>query len=208
MKRLLIVADHSLVAHSIRLAFRETTGFEVIGFVDGRASVSRSLIEHAPDVVVVDEMRSCDDPLARIREAAECLPKAKVLLLTMRMDDEWISEAFAAGAHTVLAKSMHRVTLGTLLREVVRGSVVHRYESPPPPVAEACELSDRQLEVLRLAAGGLTNGQIGQALWLTEQTVKFHLSNTYRKLGVANRTEATSYAHIHALVGPPERLAC
>ncbi|MEA2138219.1 MAG: hypothetical protein QOG56_1369, partial [Solirubrobacteraceae bacterium] len=57
-----------------------------------------------------------------------------------------------------------------------------------------------ELEILRLVASGLSNARIAAQLWVTEQTVKFHLSNTYRKLGVANRTEASRYAHMHAIV--------
>ena len=61
-------------------------------------------------------------------------------------------------------------------------------------------LSSRELEVLKLVAGGATNGDIARKLWVTEQTVKFHLSNVYRKIGVANRTEASRYAHVNGLV--------
>jgi DNA-binding NarL/FixJ family response regulator len=93
------------------------------------------------------------------------------------------------------------------LREVVRGNVVHRYESPRRASTQACPLTRRELEILLLAAEGHTNGHIARSLWVTEQTVKFHLSNTYRKLGVANRTEASRYAHMHALVEPHDRLA-
>ena len=67
--------------------------------------------------------------------------------------------------------------------------------------------SDRELEILKLVSEGHTNGRIARELWVTEQTVKFHLSNTYRKLGVANRTEASRYAHMHDLVMPREQLA-
>ena len=125
----------------------------------------------------------------------------------MRMEDGWLADVFEAGADAVLSKSMHPVSLGTTLREVVRGNVVHRYESPRRAAAEACPLTRRELEILLLAAEGHTNGQIARSLWVTEQTVKFHLSNTYRKLGVANRTEASRYAHLHELVEYRERLA-
>jgi DNA-binding NarL/FixJ family response regulator len=69
-------------------------------------------------------------------------------------------------------------------------------------------LTQRELEILRLAAGGASNSRIASELWIAEQTVKFHLSNTYRKLGVANRTEASHYAHLAGLLGParPARL--
>jgi DNA-binding NarL/FixJ family response regulator len=207
MKRLLIVADRSMVVHSIRLALRQTAGFEVVGFVDGRAPVRDALVEQRPDVVLVDELADAGAALARLREATEHAPDAQVVLLTLRMEDGWLSEVFEAGADAVLSKSMHPVSLGTTLREVVRGNVVHRYESPRRAAAEACPLTRRELEILLLAAEGHTNGQIARSLWVTEQTVKFHLSNTYRKLGVANRTEASRYAHLHELVEPRERLA-
>ena len=199
MKRLLIVAERSMVVHTIRLALRQTAGFEVVGFVDGRAPISEALAQHRPDVVLVDEL---DDPgvaLARLREATEHAPGAQLLLLALHMEDAWLADAFEAGADAVLSKSMHPVSLGTTLREVVRGNVVHRYESPRRTAAEACPLTRRELEILLLAAEGHTNGHIARSLWVTEQTVKFHLSNTYRKLGVANRTEASRYAHMHAL---------
>jgi DNA-binding NarL/FixJ family response regulator len=65
---------------------------------------------------------------------------------------------------------------------------------------KACPLTPRELEILRAAAEGPTNAQIARQLWVTEQTVKFHLSNIYRKLGVSNRTEASRYALMHGLV--------
>ena len=79
--------------------------------------------------------------------------------------------------------------------------------APSPSIEEDCPLTDRELEILKLVAEGHTNGRIARELWVTEQTVKFHLSNTYRKLGVANRTEASRYAHLHNLTAPRERLA-
>jgi DNA-binding NarL/FixJ family response regulator len=207
MKRLLIVADRSMVVHSIRLALRQTAGFEVLGFVDGRASVRDALIKHCPDVVLIDELEHAGEALSRLREATEHAPDAQIVLLTLRMQDAWLADVFEAGADAVLSKNMHPVSLGTTLREVVRGNVVHRYESPRRAAAEACPLTRRELEILLLATEGHTNGQIARSLWVTEQTVKFHLSNTYRKLGVANRTEASRYAHLHELVEPRERLA-
>jgi DNA-binding NarL/FixJ family response regulator len=216
MKRLLIVADHSLVAHSIRLALKQTAGFQVVGVIDGRVSARDALLELRPDVVLVDDMhdpradetRDPDHALARLRDATEHVPTAQRLLLTLRMNDAWMNEVFEAGAHAVLSKSMHPVSLGTLLREVVRGNVVHRFERRPAAVAADCPLTLREKEILGLVAEGATNGQIARTLWVTEQTVKFHLSNTYRKLGVANRTEASHYAHMNNLVTAAEAVAC
>jgi DNA-binding NarL/FixJ family response regulator len=215
MKRLLIVADHSLVAHSIRLALKQTAGFQVVGVIDGRDSANDALVDLCPDVVLVDDMhdprvnglRDPDHALARLREAVEYAPGAQRLLLTLRMNEGWMNEVFEAGAHAVLSKSMHPVSLGTMLREVVRGNVVHRFERRPAAIAD-CPLTLREKEILGLVAEGATNGQIARSLWVTEQTVKFHLSNTYRKLGVANRTEASRYAHVNNLVAAPVAVAC
>ncbi|MGH2900257.1 MAG: helix-turn-helix domain-containing protein, partial [Solirubrobacteraceae bacterium] len=146
--------------------------------------------------------------LARLRDCAEHVPGAQRLLLTLRMDQPWMSEVFEAGAHAMLSKSMHPVSLGTMLREVVRGNVVHRFERQPAAALVDCPLTLREREILALVAEGATNGQIARMLWVTEQTVKFHLSNTYRKLGVANRTEASRYAHINNLVTQAEAVAC
>jgi DNA-binding NarL/FixJ family response regulator len=208
MKRLMIVADHSFVVQAIRLALRQTAGFQVVGFFDGRGSVRDALIQLRPDVVLVDDMQETENALARLREVTSEAPDAKSLLLTLRMEPEWLDEAFEAGAQAVVSKTVHPVSLGTLLREISQGNVVHRYQPRVTTAAdEDCPLTDRELEILKLVAEGHTNGRIARELWVTEQTVKFHLSNTYRKLGVANRTEASRYAHLHNLTAPRERLA-
>jgi DNA-binding NarL/FixJ family response regulator len=215
MKRLIIVADHSLVAHSIRLALKQTTGFRVVGVIDGRVTARDALMDLRPDVVLVDEMHDAradgaqrpDHAFARLREAADHAPGAQRLLLTLHMDEERLNEVFEAGAHAVLSKGMHPVSLGTMLREVVRGNVVHRFERRPAAVTADCPLTLREKEILGLVAEGNTNGQIARLLWVTEQTVKFHLSNTYRKLGVSNRTEASHYAHVNNLMPAPHAVA-
>ena len=215
MKRLIIIADHSLVAHSIRLALKQTTGFSVVGVIDGRVTARDALMDLRPDVVLVDEMHDAradgaqrsDHAFARLREAADHAPGAQRLLLTLHMDEERLNEVFEAGAHAVLSKGMHPVSLGTMLREVVRGNVVHRFERRPAAVMADCPLTLREKEILGLVAEGNTNGQIARLLWVTEQTVKFHLSNTYRKLGVANRTEASHYAHLNNLMPAPHAVA-
>jgi DNA-binding NarL/FixJ family response regulator len=205
VKRLVVIADHAFVVEAIRLALRQTVGFRVVGFLDGRRPLATRLAELEPEVVLVDDMRVPGAALDRLREVGETLPEAKALLLAGRMDDDALDGAFEAGASAVLSKELHPIALGTLLRETVRGNVVHRHERPRPP-AEECPLTSREVQILGLAASGHTNGRIASSLSVTEQTVKFHLSNCYRKLGVANRTEASRYAFEHALVAP-ERLA-
>jgi DNA-binding NarL/FixJ family response regulator len=125
------------------------------------------------------------------------------VLLTSRMDHQWLADAAAAGIDAAIAKTLQSAGLGALVRQVAAGNVFHAFaqlaEPGPPPAAEL-GLTERELEILLLVAAGDSNARIARNLWVSEQTVKFHLSNTYRKLGVRNRTEASHYAHVHRLV--------
>jgi DNA-binding NarL/FixJ family response regulator len=122
MKRLLIIADDAFVVQAIRLALRQTPGFQVVGFLDGRGPVGLQLLELRPEVVIVDEMENPDDALDRLREVGGVTPDATALLLTVRSDQAWIEQAVKAGAQAVLSKTMHPVTLGTALRAAARRS--------------------------------------------------------------------------------------
>jgi DNA-binding NarL/FixJ family response regulator len=204
LKSMVIVADSSFVIETIRLALRNSAGLRILGKLDGRASVRGPIAEHQPDIVLVDEMQASDEVLERIRECREEAPAASILLLSMRMDDDqWVVRAIDAGVDACLSKSTHLPTLGLLIREVVDRNIIC---APLPSVSEirfsgsAEDLTAREREILGLAAAGLTNARIGRELWVTEQTVKFHLSNIYRKLGVSNRTEASRFAHANGLV--------
>jgi DNA-binding NarL/FixJ family response regulator len=209
-KRLLLIADHSLTIEAIRLAIRQTADFQVIGQVDGRESVSAVLEKHRPDLVLVDDMQRRKHAIARLCEVREALPTAKAILLTGSTEDDWLAEAFDAGADLVISKAVHPVSLGTLLREIFNGNVFHGAASGLDqemlPASDS-PLTSRELEILRLVAKGSSNGLIARELWVTEQTVKFHLSNVYRKLDVANRTEASHYAHLNGLLAGTPRLA-
>jgi DNA-binding NarL/FixJ family response regulator len=201
MTRLLIVTDHALIVAAIRSALRQTAGFEIVRCVDGRRPIDAAVAEARPDMVVLDDMRSDELALARLAEIARAAPRARCVLLASDMDPDRLDRLFAAGAGAVIAKTVQAGALGTLLRETARGTVVHPSRRAPATAPAAdCPLTDRELEILRFAAQGHTNGRIARELWVTEQTVKFHLSNTYRKLGVANRTEASRYAHVHRLL--------
>jgi DNA-binding NarL/FixJ family response regulator len=200
VKRLMIVTDNSFAAQSIRLALRQTAGFEIIGFVDGTAPIGVRATDARPDVVIVDDMREPDHAISRLEELSTLCPDAKRVFLTMRMDEDSLAASFDAGAEAVISKAVHPVSLATLLREISRDAIVHApRQKRAKAVRSDCPLTDRELEILRLVAHGYTNGKIARELWVTEQTVKFHLSNTYRKLGVANRTEASRYAHVNEL---------
>jgi DNA-binding NarL/FixJ family response regulator len=210
--RLMLVADDPLSASALRRALRATSAFEVMdGYVEGRAPCGATIAAHAPEVVVVDHMQSREGTIARIGEARAAVPAAKIVLLPARMEPTWLSEAAGAGIDAAIAKTFRLEGLGALVREVAAGNVYHAFGAPharlrPVPAPPGMPtLTDRELEVLRLVAAGAPNSRIAAQLWITEQTVKFHLSKVYRKLGVSNRTEASHHAYVHGLLDTTPR---
>jgi len=137
----------------------------------------------------------------------------KIIVLTLRMEGEWLERAFEAGADGAMSKAIHPAALATLVREAVNGHIVHSparlrrtKRSHLKLATEHSSLTDRELEILRFVASGATNAEIARQLWITQQTVKFHVSNVYRKLDVGNRTEACHYAHVNGLLPDGEAL--
>jgi DNA-binding NarL/FixJ family response regulator len=212
MKRLVVVADNSLIVEAIAIGLRKSGAFKLLGHVNARTGTIKAIAEAAPDVVLVDDLEGSDESIelvARIKAEQE---QVAVIVLSTSMDPDWLDAIFAAGAAGAISKATHPAALATLVRETIDGHVVHVYKSsgvprtarPAAVVGEQSPLTSRELEVLQLVASGATNGEIAQKLWVTEQTVKFHLSNVYRKLEVGNRTEASHYAHVNGLVRAAE----
>ena len=171
-------------------------GFEVMACIDADA---------LPDAVVIDEMGADPTALERIREARSAAPDAKLVLLTGSADRQWLEAASLAGIDAAVSKHLPAAARWALVRHVIAENVFHAFARPVRaalPSVKAAGLTDRELEILRLVASGMSNARIAAQLWVTEQTVKFHLSNTYRKLGVTSRTQASHYAYALRLVEP------
>jgi DNA-binding NarL/FixJ family response regulator len=202
--RVVIVADHPLTAEAVRRGLRHTPGCQVLGYVDGHRSCSAPIANAGPDVILVDEPASQDTALSWIRELRAAAPKAKLILLATRMDAGWLADAAAAGIDAAVAKASRLESVGMLVREVAAGNIFHAFRTGPATASRndraADGLTARELQILTRVAAGASNSRIAAELWVTEQTVKFHLSNLYRKLSVANRTEASHYAHVHGLL--------
>ncbi len=199
--RVLIVADNAVSANGIKMEMRHAGGCQVVGFLNGRRPCGLIAAQEKPDVVLLDDMRSTELTLERIAELRRAMPETKILLLTLCMDANWLAEASAVGIDAAIAKVARPACIGTLIREVVRGNVFHAFaEGVTRAQHVRHELTTRELEILRLAASGNSNRRIAERLWVTEQTVKFHLSNVYRKLNVSNRTEASHLAYRDGLL--------
>jgi DNA-binding NarL/FixJ family response regulator len=208
LRRLVIVADNSLIVEAIRIGFRTSGEFNLVGQADARTTPATSVVGAHPDVVLLDDMCRAQRALELVREIRALDPNVAVIVLSVHMEADWLEQVFDAGATGAISKATQPLALPTLVRETLNGHVFHVLrgarapQAPPGPIvsAEALPLTDRELEILRVVAAGLSNGEVARRLWVTEQTVKFHLRNIYRKLDVANRTEASHFAYVNGLV--------
>jgi DNA-binding NarL/FixJ family response regulator len=176
----------------------------VVGFADARQPCGWA-VEHAnADVILVNDVGAPAVTLTRLREARAGSPQATIICRTSHDDAERVASIVDAGADATVDAQVDSVRMRLLIREIAAGSVFHAHRNAHPPNMRevVADLTTRELEVLQLMAAGATNSSIARQLWVTEQTVKFHLSNTYRKLGVANRTEASHFAHVNGLMEP------
>ena len=215
MKRLVVVAEDSLIVEAIAIALRKSGEFNLLGHLDARSAEVEKILDADPDVVLIDEMDQSGRAVELIRQIKAQRDSIAVIVITLAPESGRLDEIFEAGATAAVSKATNPAALATLIRETLDGRMLHVHK-PAGPVpgstaksaaAEESVLSARELEVLRLVAAGSTNSDIARKLWVTEQTVKFHLSNIYRKLEVGNRTEASHYAHVNGLLNGGEAVA-
>jgi DNA-binding NarL/FixJ family response regulator len=213
LKGLVVITDNPMMAGAIRAGLNEGRAFRLLGYLDPRKASARRLTEAGAEVVLVDEADCPDRAIELIRGLREEGGEIAVVLLAMRIDGDLLERALQAGASSVISKAIHPGALATFLDAALSGHIVHSPaqigaageasgpgDSHDTECAEHLPLTPRELGVLRLLAAGASNSDIAGQLWITRQTVKFHLSNIYRKLGVSNRTGACSYAHLNGVM--------
>lgn len=187
----------------------QRAGFEVMGKTTSPPEALELIAHHRPDIFVtaleVNEDRM--DGLSCLRLAREAHPELKTIVVSMYVDSEHIDAALEAGADAYVVKTAHPDDLVAAVRQSFVHSMYLAGARPArtapkaaTPVEEDVGLTRRELEILQMVAEGHSNAQLAKMLWVTEQTVKFHLSNIYRKLDVANRTEASRWAQVRGLL--------
>ncbi len=183
-------------------------GIEVVGKTTESDEAVALVEEFRPDVLIT-ELRSTDGgvELDSIRRVRGSCPDVKAVVLSASDDPAQIDAAFEAGAGVVCVKTAEPEDLLTAIRQAFQHSIYvaglrrGAVEPAQPEPVDVPGLTRRELEILRLVAEGYSNSQLAKMLWVTEQTVKFHLSNIYRKLEVSNRTEASRWAQVHGVLG-------
>jgi DNA-binding NarL/FixJ family response regulator len=200
--RVLLVEDHALMRDAVRLVFEENEDMELVGEVADGRELLPLLKRVEADVILLDVQLPGLDGLACLEALAEHHPDIKTAMLTAVEEPQVIESAFRRGADAYILKSVNPFDLPAAIRQMLDGSVIHRSPSAEGGAAapRAAGLSEKEVVVLVELCHGRTNKEIAASLWLSEQTVKFHLRNVYRKLGIKSRTEALRYAYDHDLV--------
>jgi DNA-binding NarL/FixJ family response regulator len=199
--RVLIADDHPLILAGVRRALEDAEGFEVVAEARTGSQVLPLIGREKPDVVLLDIRMPQMDGLACLDLIRKRHPEVRVVVLSAYVDRERIEAALRRGASAYVVKGINLLDLASALRQAVEGTVFSVLGGTDAgAVAEQAGLTKREIDMLKALAQGLSNHAIGKEMWVTEQTVKFHLRNIYRKLGVTSRTEAARYAYEHGLV--------
>jgi two-component system, NarL family, nitrate/nitrite response regulator NarL len=190
----------------------ERVGVKLVGSTTEPSSALDLVEAHQPDVFVMTlEWRASEiDGYECLRRTKLLSPKTQTVVVSSDDDPRAVEAAFAEGATAFCTKSAEEDDLAVAIRQSFSRSI-YLVSAASSGGAEARaqalrmsdddpELTKREVEILQLVSEGHSNSQVARMLWVTEQTVKFHLSNIYRKLNVANRTEASRWAQLHGLL--------
>jgi DNA-binding NarL/FixJ family response regulator len=219
MIRVLIADDQALVRGGFRLILEAQKDIEVVGEAEDGNDALAKAHDLRPDVVLMDIRMPRMDGLEATRRLLSGDGDSRVLVLTTLDADEYVYEAMKAGASGFLLKDVRPEQFADAVRVVASGDallapVITRrliedfVRRPPPgsgPPAELAELSDRELQVLKLIAQGLSNAEIAAALFLSEATVKTHVTHILTKLRLRDRVQAVVLSYECGLVQPASR---
>ena len=197
--RVLLADDHRLILEALERTFDEVEGIEIVGTANDGRQVVPLITRTNPDLVLLDMRMPEMDGLTCLERIRKQHPRVKVVMLSAFDDPERVRAALKRGASAYIVKTVNPLDLPAALRQVVQPTIYFGLPPQEDDPAAAAGLTERETAMLRALARGLSNAAISREFWVTEQTVKFHLTNIYRKLGVENRTEATRYAYQHGL---------
>ncbi|MEZ5212831.1 response regulator transcription factor [Gordonia sp. (in: high G+C Gram-positive bacteria)] len=208
--RTVLVDDHALLREGLRAVLERHDGIEVCGEAGTFDAAMAEVAHTRPDVVVVDLKLTAGtdyEGMRLIEELTRWNPEGAVLVLTTFLDDDLVIRAVRAGARGYVVKDVDTTELVRAIRALAAGgsafdprssTIMMRTMAGERTVGH--ELTDREREIVQLLANGLSNVEIGQRLYISESTVKFHIRNLIRKLGVSKRTDAVYVATKRGLI--------
>jgi DNA-binding NarL/FixJ family response regulator len=205
--KVIIVEDQLLILNSLKIILNATEDIEVVGSALNGQEALQQIEQLLPDIVLMDVNMPVMDGLEATRIAKEKWPSVKIIMLTTMQTRESAIGALDAGAEGYILKAIDPMDLAAAIRLVSRGETMISQEvarllfskplgtsAPQPQASELDELSERELDVLKCLADGLTNSQIAERLFLSDGTVRNYISSIYSKLNVHSRMEAVKKA--------------
>jgi NarL family two-component system response regulator LiaR len=201
----LLVDDHSMVRQGVRAFLVTQPDITVIGEAGSGEEAIKLAGQYVPDVILMDLIMPNMDGVEATRRVKQVSPRSQVVVLTSYHEDEHIFPALKAGALSYILKDVSAEELAAAIRKAAAGEAILHPQVAARVIKELqgrrgeavnpfTELSERELEVLKLIADGMSNGEIAARLVLSEKTVKGHVSNILSKLQLADRTQAAVYA--------------
>ncbi len=201
----LLVDDHEVVRSGVRAFLDSQPDFEVVGEAKSGVEAVELALKHVPDVVLMDLVMAKMDGVEATREVKNVSPKTKIMVLTSYHQDEYIFPALQAGAISYILKDVKMNELADAIRRASQGEATLHPRVASRVIQELhganreelnpyTELADREMEVLKLIAKGLSNSVIAEELVISVNTVKGHVSNILSKLHLADRTQAAVFA--------------
>lgn len=214
MISVVVADDQELVRAGFSLLLERVPDIEVVGEAEDGVQAVALVQRHRPDVALLDIRMPRLDGLSVARRVVDDVPGTRVIMLTTFDSDDYLHEALDAGASGFLLKSSPPERLITAIRTVAAGDALldpavtrrviegfTRSSAVPDEGPELRRLTERELDVLRQVARGLSNAEIARELFITEATVKTHVARLLGKLGLRDRVQAVVYAYDHGVVG-------
>jgi NarL family two-component system response regulator LiaR len=202
----LAVDDGRFFLDVAREVVSATPGFVWAGAATSGEAAMAQVDELEPSLVLLDIRMPGMDGLVCLDQIKKRNPEMKVIVLSASTDQKLIENVLKRGASAYIVKSVNPVHLPSVIRQALDETVytaIGLSEDSPSSAAKSAGLTQRELAILTALAQGKSNAAIAKELWVAPQTVKFHLTNIYRKLNVANRTEAARFAYQQGLVESP-----
>jgi NarL family two-component system response regulator LiaR len=207
----LLVDDHSMVRQGVRAFLVTQPDLTVVGEAGSGEEAIKLAAQHVPDVILMDLIMPNMDGVETTRRVKQVSPRSQVVVLTSYHEDEHIFPALKAGALSYILKDVSAEELASAVRKAASGEAVLHPRVAARVIKELqgrredalnpfTELSERELEVLKLIADGMSNAEMAAKLFLSEKTIKGHVSNILSKLHLVDRTQAAVYAWREGIV--------